>query len=353
MRIAQVAPLYERVPPKRYGGIERVVSYLTEEFVQQGHDVCLFASGDSITRAELVACCPKAIRDFEQWVDPIAYHALQLNQLFEREFDVVHFHIEYLGFPFARMLTQPSVTTLHGPLPELPELFRAFGDLPFVSVSDAQRAPFPHLNWRKTIYHGLPRQLYTFVDEPGEYLVFLGRVAPEKRCDRAIAIAKAAGVPLKIAAKIDPYDQQYFYTAIKPLLNDPAVEFLGEVDEQRKNRLLGGALAVLFPIDWQEPFGLVMIESLACGTPVIAYPGGSVPEIIKDGVTGFIVDSIDDAVEAVKRVTSIERRRCRQAFEERFTAARMARDYAEVYSDLVEANNNSIAKITANTSIEA
>jgi glycosyltransferase involved in cell wall biosynthesis len=253
-----------------------------------------------------VSCCPKAIRDFEHWVDPIAYHALQMNQLFEREFDIVHFHIEYLAFPFARMLRKPSVTTLHAPLPDLPALFTAFGDLPFVSVSGAQRTPFPHLNWRKTIHHGLPPRLYTFVEKPGEYLVFLGRIAPEKRCDRAIAISKAAGIPLKIAAKIDPYDQEYFNTSIKPLLDHPLIEFVGEVDEQSKSRLLGGALAVLFPIDWQEPFGLVMIESFACGTPVIAYSGGSVGEIIEDGVTGFIVDSIYSAVEAIKNVISIE-----------------------------------------------
>ena len=350
MRIAQVSPLYERVPPKRYGGIERVVSYLTEELVRQGHEVTLFASGDSLTQAELVPCCPKAIRDFEQWVDPIAYHAVQLNQLFEREFDVVHFHIEYLGFPFARMLRSPTVTTLHGPLPDVPELFAAFGHLPFVSISNAQRALFPYVNWRRTIYHGLP-DLYTFVEEHGEYLVFMGRIAPEKRCDRAIAIAKAAGLPVKIAAKIDPYDQQYFDENIKALLDDPLIEFLGEIAEPEKDRLLGGALAILFPIDWQEPFGLVMIEALACGTPVIAFPHGSVPEIIENGVTGFVVDSVESAVEAVKCIRSIDRKRCRQAFEERFTVERMASEYVAVYRDLL--NSNSIMNTSTKTNIDA
>lgn len=353
MKIAQVAPLYERVPPKRYGGIERVVSYLTEELVRQGHQVTLFASGDSITQAELAPCCPKAIREFEQWVDPIAYHAVQLHQLFGRTFDVVHFHIEYLGFPFAQLLSGPAITTLHGPLPDVPELFSAFGHLPFVSISDAQRALFPDLNWRKTIYHGLPPELYTFVPDPGEYLVFIGRIAPEKRCDRAIAIAKAAGLPLKIAAKIDPYDQQYFDQNIRALFDDPLVEFVGEIDEPDKNRLLGRALALLFPIDWEEPFGLVMIESLACGTPVIAYPHGSAPEVVDNGATGFIVDTIESAVEAVRKIRSIDRRRCRAAFDEQFTAARMAREYVEVYRDLRMPTNISAAKTSTNTAMDA
>lgn len=350
MRIAQVAPLFERVPPKRYGGIERVVSYLTEELVNQGHEVSLFASGDSITQAKLIACCPKAIRDFEQWVDPIAYHAVQLNQLIGREFDVVHFHIEYLGFPFARMLPEPTVTTLHGPLPGVPELFSSFGHLPLVSISDAQRASFPDVNWRRTIYHGIPAKLYTAVEDAGEYLVFLGRIAPEKRCDRAIAIAKAAGVPLKIAAKVDPYDQQYFDGNIRTLLEDPGVEFLGELAEAEKNQLLGGALALLFPIDWEEPFGLVMIESLACGTPVIAYPHGSVPEVINDGETGFIVDTVESAVAAVRKSKTIDRRHCRQVFNDRFTVERMAAEYVQVYRDLC--HNSSIMSTTRKTQVD-
>ena len=338
MKIAQVAPLYESVPPKRYGGIERVVSYLTEELVRQGHQVILFASGESQTSGELVACCPKAIRDFENWVDPIAFHALQLNQVFERKFDIVHFHIEYLAFPFSRIFPQSSVTTLHGPLPDMPDLFRAFRDLPLVSVSNAQRAPFPFANWRKTIYHGLPDNLYTFRSKPGQYLAFLGRIAPEKRCDVAIDIAKHTGIRLKIAAKIDPYDQPYFDAKIRPLLDDPIVEFMGEIGEHEKNDFLGNALALLFPIDWEEPFGLVMIEALACGTPVIAYRHGSVPEIIDHGATGFVVDSFNAAVESVQHVHSISRYDCRESFERHFTVKRMAEEYVSVYRDLVAAN---------------
>jgi glycosyltransferase involved in cell wall biosynthesis len=338
MKIAQVAPVYERVPPKRYGGIERLVSYLTEELVRQGHEVTLFASGDSITTGDLVSCCPKAIRDFESWVDPIALHALQLNQVFEREFEIVHFHIEYLAFPFTRTLGRLTLTTLHGPLPDMPALFHAFRDVPLVSVSNSQRAPFPLANWRKTIYHGLPDALYGFHSEPGRYLAFLGRIAPEKRCDRAIAIAKHSGIPLKIAAKIDPYDQAYFDAKIRPLLDDPVVEFIGEIGEHEKNEFLGNAMALLFPIEWEEPFGLVMIEALACGTPVIAYRHGSVPEIIQDGITGFVVDNFDAAVHAVQRIASISRYDCREAFETRFTVARMAQAYLSVYCDLVDAS---------------
>lgn len=349
MRIAQVAPLYESVPLKRYGGIERVVSYLSEELVRQGHQITLFASGDSITTGELVPCSSKSIRGFPEWVDPLAFHALQFNQVFEREFDMVHFHIEYLSLPFSRLLEWPSLTTLHNPLPDMPELFCAFGDLPFVAVSNSQRAQWPSANWRKTIHHGLPPDLYTLNSKPGRYLAFLGRIAPEKRCDRAIEIAKRSGVPLKIAAKIDPYDRPYFDREISPLLAGRNIEFIGEISEREKNDFLGNAAALLFPIDWAEPFGLVMIEALACGTPVIAFRCGSVPEVIDDGVTGFIVDDIDGAVQAVRHIESVNRQRCREIFEARFTASRMARDYVSVYCGILD--NRMIP--TRNTTIEA
>lgn len=335
MRIAQIAPLYESVPPKRYGGIERVVAYLTDELVRQGHDTTLFASGDSVTAGRLVACCPKPIREYEAWVDPMAFQALQLQQMLEETFDIVHFHIEYMAFPFSRLMRTPTISTLHGPLVELPELFRIFADLPLVSVSNSQRAPFPHVNWRRTIYHGVPPDLLTFRSERGEYLAFLGRIAPEKRCDHAIAIAKNSGVPLKIAAKIDPYDQLYYAAEIKPLLDHPLIEFVGEISEREKDGFLGNALALVFPIDWPEPFGLVMIEALACGTPVIAYRRGSVPEVIEDGVTGRIVDTLQEACEAMRSIGSLDRQACRAAFEARFTASRMAADYVSVYRELV------------------
>lgn len=336
MKIAQVAPLYESVPPKAYGGIERVVSYLTEQLIREGHSVTVFASGDSITSGELVACCPKSISQYESWMDPMAFHALQLYKVFERTFDIVHFHIEYLSFPFCKIVGMPSVTTLHGPLPDIPELFRVFKDLPFISISNAQRAAFSNLNWRGTIHHGLPPELYTFKGEPGKYLAFLGRIAPEKGCDHAIAIAKKTAVPIKIAAKIDPYDHPYFDSKIKPLFRDPLVEFIGEIGEREKNELLGNALALLFPIDWPEPFGLVMIEALACGTPVIAYRRGSVPEVIEDGVSGRIVDDVEGAAAAVEEIGRISRHVCRQKFEARFTASRMAREYVSVYRSLVD-----------------
>ncbi|HEY3517410.1 MAG TPA: glycosyltransferase family 4 protein [Gammaproteobacteria bacterium] len=340
MRIAQVAPLYESVPPKYYGGTERVVSYLTEELVQQGHDVTLFASGDSVTSARLSATSRRSLRLDKHCVDQLAHHVLMLERVVQRaaSFDVIHFHVDYMHFPYSRRHATPQLTTLHGrlDLPDLVPLYREFRDMPVVSISATQREPLPFANWIGTVHHGLPRGLYDFRPDGGEYLAFLGRIAPEKRVDRAIEIAKRVGLPLKIAAKVDNVDREYFQSLIKPLLCDPLIEYLGEIGEGEKEQFLGDARALLFPIDWPEPFGLVMVEALACGTPVIAFSGGSVPEIIDEGETGFIVDDLDDAVAAVHRVGELSRRRCREVFEERFTATRMACDYLERYSTLLE-----------------
>jgi len=338
MRIAQISPLYESVPPKLYGGTERVVSFLTEELVREGNDVTLFASGDSVTAARLVAPCRRALRLDEGCRDHLAHHIVMLELVAKHasEFDVMHYHIDYVHFPLSRRQNTPHLTTLHGrlDLPDLVPIYREFPEMPVVSISDAQRRPLPWLNWIGTVYHGLPEQLFRFCEGPGEYLCFVGRISPEKRVDRAIEIAQRVGLPLKIAAKVDRVDREYFAEVIKPMLRLQGVEYVGELGEADKNELLGHAAALLFPIDWPEPFGLVMIEAMACGTPVIAYRRGSVGEIIDQGVTGFIVDNIDDAVRAVERVREIDRARCRRVFEERFTAARMARDYVDLYQHL-------------------
>jgi glycosyltransferase involved in cell wall biosynthesis len=334
LRIAQVAPLSESVPPELYGGTERVVAILTDELVRQGHDVTLFASGDSQTEATLVAPVPKALR-LANCADPLAHHLLLVEQIIQRaeQFDVIHFHIAPLHFSMARRLATPHLTTLHGrlDLPDIVTLYSEFSDLPIVSVSDAQRGPLPNQNWVGTVYHGLPNRELQFSAGEGTYLAFLGRISPEKRLDRAIAIAKACGVPLRIAAKVDPADQVYFEREIKPLLDDPLIEYIGEISEGDKGAFLGGAIALLFPIDWPEPFGLVMIESLACGTPVVAIRGGSVPEVLEHGVTGFICSDVDDAIDATKRIHTLDRRTCRRAFERRFTARRMAEEYSRLY----------------------
>jgi glycosyltransferase involved in cell wall biosynthesis len=339
MRIAQVAPLCERVPPRLYGGTERVVAFLTDELVRQGHDVTLFASGDSITSATLVAGCDQAQRLAGDRRDPLAEHLLMLEHVVQRstEFDLIHFHLAQIHFPVARRLETRHVTTLHGrlDLPELVPLYREFSDIPVVSISNAQRLPLPDAGWSATVYHGLPLDLLPFEPRAGDYLAFLGRFSPEKRVDRAIAIAKACGFPLRIAAKIDPADEDYFEQQVRPLLDHPLVEFIGEIDEVEKGQFLGGARALLFPIDWPEPFGLVQIESLACGTPVVAFRGGSVAEIIDPGVTGFIVDCLDDAVEAVRSIDGIDRAVCRSTFERRFSSPRMAQDYVELYQQLL------------------
>jgi len=340
MRIAQVAPLYESVPPKLYGGTERVVSYLTEELVQQGHEVTLFASGDSITRARLVPLRPAAIRLDPGCVDQLAHHFLMLERVFKEseEFDIIHFHVDYLHFPFSRRHGNPNVTTLHGRLdiPDLVPLYREYLDMPVVSISNSQRNPLPWLNWQGTVYHGLPPRLYRFHPEPGKYLAFLGRISPEKGVDAAIEIAKRAGVELRIAAKVDRVDIEYFEQKIKPLLDDPLIHFVGEVADREKDEFLGNALALLTPINWEEPFGLVMIEAMACGTPVIAYGRGSVPEVVDDRVSGYIVQDLATAAQALERIPHLSRRRCRQAFDRRFTACRMARDYVALYERLLD-----------------
>jgi glycosyltransferase involved in cell wall biosynthesis len=339
MRIAQVSPLFESVPPELYGGTERVVSYLTEELVRQGHDVTLFASGDSVTRARLEPQCPRALRLDQSVVDRIAHHILMLERVSARsaEFDIIHFHIDHLHFPVSRRLDVPQVTTLHGRLdvPDLQPLYTEFADMPVVSISDAQRRPLPQAFWQQTVYHGLPRDLYTCNAQRGQYLAFLGRISPEKRADLAIAIAQRAGLPLRIAAKVDDVDRAYFEHEIAPLLDHPGVEYVGEISDRDKNAFLGGALALLFPIDWPEPFGLVVLEAMACGTPVIAFPRGSVPEIIDHGLTGFVVAGVEEAVRAVARCTALDRRRCRAVFERRFTSERMALDYVRVYDRVV------------------
>lgn len=338
MRIAQVSPLYESVPPRGYGGTERVVAYLANELVALGHEVTLFASGDSYTKARLEACAPRALRSDPHAIEPIARHLVELERVFRAAaaFDVVHAHVDYLAFPFARRVPVPVLSTLHGrlDLEPLVPLYREYGDQCVVSVSDAQRLPLPWLRWLGTVHHGLPRGLYDFQPEPDDYLAFVGRISPEKRLDRAIEIAQRTDLPLRIAAKVDPVDVDYFRAVIRPLLDHPLVEFLGEVDDRGKNELLGGARALLFPIDWPEPFGLIMIEAFACGTPVVAWQHGSVNEVIEHGVTGFVCDDIGAAVRAVRALDGIDRAACRRAFEERFTADRMARDYLALYARL-------------------
>jgi glycosyltransferase involved in cell wall biosynthesis len=337
VRIAQVAPLYESVPPQAHGGTERVVSYLTEELVRLGHDVTLFASGDSATQATLIPACPRALWHDETCRETLPHHVREMKQVFEdtSRFDVIHFHTDYLHFPLVRSCRCATVTTLHGRLyaPDLQPLFSEFLEVPFVSISDDQRRPIPWANWLGTVYHGMPPNLLSFRARPGDYLAFLGRASPEKGLDRAIAIAQMAGVKLKVAVKIYPEERDYFQRSIAPLLQESRewVEVVGEIGDRHKNEFLGNARALLFPIDWAEPFGLVMIEAMACGTPVIAWRNGSVPEVIEDGVTGFVVESVDEAVRAVGRLADLSRSTCRAGFERRFDAARMARDYLEVY----------------------
>ena len=339
MRIAQVAPLYESVPPKLYGGTERVVSWLTEELVRLGHDVTLFASGDSLTTARLVPACQKALRLDPNCVDQLAHHVIMMDQVFsaKEDFDIIHFHIDYLHFPFSRRQQIANVTTLHGrlDLPDLEFVYRRFRDMPVISISNAQRDPLPWANWQGTVYHGLPRDAFSPGSGKGGYLAFLGRTSPEKGLDQAIAIAKRAEIPLKIAAKIDRVDVEYFETIIKPLLDHPLIEFVGEIGYPEKNAFLGNAAGLLFPVNWREPFGLVMIEAMACGTPVVAYPLGSVPEVMREGVTGFIVPDADGAVRAVKKLGEIKRAKCRRYFEQHFDAGRMAKDYLTIYERLV------------------
>jgi glycosyltransferase involved in cell wall biosynthesis len=336
--IAQISPLIESVPPKLYGGTERIVSYLTEELVRQGHEVALFASGDSETSAELVPCAPEALR-LARVPDPLPYYVLQLEKLLRRagEFDVLHFHIDYLHFPLVRYTAFPAVTTMHGrlDLPYIRPLFAEFGDMPLVSISDHQRKPLPAARWIATVPHGLPADLYSFAPAGGGgYLAFLGRICPEKRPDRAIEIARRAGVELKIAAKVDKADESYFQEVIRPLLKEPRIDYVGEITDGEKQAFLGGAMALLFPIDWPEPFGLVQIEAMACGTPVVAWRKGSVPEVIEHAATGYIVEDMREAVAAVENVGALSRETVRRGFEKRFSIERVAREYVRVYESL-------------------
>jgi len=338
MRIAQIAPLHEAVPPKLYGGTERVVSFLTEELVAQGHDVTLFASGDSVTTAKLKSVWPRALRLDPAIRDPIAPHMLLMEAVRRQagEFDVLHFHMDYWPFSLFGRQRTPFVTTMHGrlDLAELAPVFDMFPNVPIVSISDAQRRPLPQANYVSTVQHGLPHDLLTPQPGPKDYLAFLGRIAPEKGPDRAIRIARACGIPLKMAAKVDRADQVYFDSVIRPMLAGGGVELIGEINDAQKPEFLSGAMALLTPIDWPEPFGLVMIEAMACGTPVIAFNRGSVPEIVEDGVSGYIVEDETGAMAAVNRLSRLSRATVRQRFEARFTARRMADDYVSIYRSL-------------------
>lgn len=336
MRIAQISPLWESVPPQLYGGTERIVSYITEELVRVGHDVTLFASGDSRTAARLHAASPVALRLKPGPVNCDAPLVLMMEKAFGRDaaqFDIIHSHLDFLSFPISRRCATPALTTLHGrlDLPELGFLFEEYTDMPVVSISDAQRTPLPNANWLGTVYHGLPNNLYSFHSRPGSYLAYLGRFSPEKRPDHAIEVAKRVGMPLRMAGKVDPADRGYFEGQIERLLDHPLIEYVGEVTDAEKNDFLGDAAAVLCPYDWPEPFGVVLIEALACGTPVVAYRRGSIPEIIDDGVTGFVCDNLNDMVSALDRVPLINRQHCRESFEARFTVQRMVEDYLALY----------------------
>ena len=342
MRIAQVSPLFESVPPKLYGGTERVVSYLTESLVDAGHEVTLFASGDSHTRAQLAVGRDLALRlDDAPLKAAVAAHFAMLSDLRKRaqEFDIIHLHIDLLPMPLLEPFAARTVSTMHGrqDKKDLPAFYRRFPDFPLVSISDAQRKPMPWANWLGTVYHGLPEHLYAPPANPrGDYLAFLGRASPEKRLDRAIHIARRAGMPLRIAAKVDVADRVYFRETIRPLLGHDGIEFIGEISDADKAEFLGNARALLFPIDWPEPFGLVMIEAMACGTPVIGWRCGAVPEVLDEGVTGYIVDSVAGAAEAVARVGELSRERIRQVFEQRYSVSAMTREYLTLYQTLLD-----------------
>lgn len=343
MRIAQVSPLYESVPPKGYGGTERIVSYLTEELARMGHEVTLYASGDSVTTARLVPGSPVGLRLDPDCKDDLARHVLMIEKVFQEshQYDIIHFHVDYLHFPLSRRTGVRQLTTLHGrlDLPELLPLYDEFRDMPLVSVSDNQRGPVAFANWLATVYHGIPEGLHQFRPGPGSYLAYLGRLSREKRADRAIEIARRSGMELRIMGKVDPTDRAYFEEVIEPLLQDPLVSFFGEADEATKDDFLGNAHALLFPIDWPEPFGMVMIEALACGTPVIAFPFGSVPEVLDDGITGFLVNSVEEAAAAVGRIGELDRAQIRAVFEKRFSVQRMVDDYLAAYELLLKSSD--------------
>ena len=335
MRIAQISPLTEAVPPKLYGGTERVISWLTDELVNLGHDVSLFASGDSVTSAKLEPMWPRALRLDGSVRDPNALHMAMIERVCRRadEFDILHFHLDYYPFSLMSRLGIPFVTTLHGrlDLPEHQPMFETFSSVPVVSISNSQRRPIHTANWAGTVYHGLPKTMLVPQSRTPTYLAFLGRISPEKRVDRAVHIAERCGLPLKVAAKVDQVDSDYFNDDIRGLFDKPHVDFIGEISDAQKSEFLSGAIALIVPIDWPEPFGLVMIEAMACGTPVIAYNRGSVPEIIEDGLTGFIVEDETSAVAAIRNISTLPRAAIRRRFEERFTSSRMARDYLDIY----------------------
>ncbi|MCJ2107144.1 glycosyltransferase family 4 protein [Methylobacterium sp. E-041] len=352
MRIAQIAPLSEAVPPKFYGGTERVVSWITEELVRQGHDVTLFASGDSETSAKLAACTPEGLR-LLGYRDHTASHLAMLHQVHRRahEFDILHFHIDLLQYPMFEDLNHKCITTMHGRLdvPDFMPVYKTFTGMPLVSISDNQREPMPpNVNWLSTIHHGLPAQNCPYSPEAkGGYLAFLGRISPEKRPDRAIEMAIRSGTPLKIAAKVDKADQDYWDEVIEPMIHQPLIEYIGEINEEQKKEFLGNALALAFPIDWPEPFGLVMIEAMSAGTPVIAFRNGSVPEVIADGVSGVLCETMDDAVAAVAKVKTMSRAGVRRHFETAFTAECMVKKYVAAYEELLAARDSVIALPTA------
>ena len=350
MQIAQVSPLYESVPPKCYGGTERVVSYLTEALVRLGHEVTLFASADSVTQSQLVACSQKSLRLDTDCIDTLPHHVYELERVAAAhdQFDIIHNHLDYLAWPILRRLPTRHVTTLHGrlDLPDLRALWGEFAELPLVSISLNQRNPFSHRSWAGTVYHGIPADLYEFQPEPGKYLAFIGRICPENRVDAAIRLARQSGIPLKIAAKVDRVDREYFATVIKPLLDGPSVEFVGEITDQEKRQFLSEAIALVFPIDWPEPFGLAMIEALACGVPVIARRRGSVPEVIDHGVTGFIGEHDDQLLRYIGQVETLSRQACRREFEERFTDTVMAQRYLQVYQRLLAVDSDVMEEST-------
>lgn len=339
MKIAQLAPLFESVPPKTYGGTERVVSYLTDELVRRGHDVTLFASADSVTYAKLVSVCPQSIRSDPTIRDPYVHLMTQLGLAFDHagEFDLIHSHVDYFAFPLTRYVRTPTVTTLHGrlDLPELQVIYRAYPEVNLISISNNQRTPLPDSHWIATVYNGIPVEDFTLRREHGEYLAFLGRIAPEKKIEVAIEVAKRFGMKLKIAAKVDKVDREYFEETIKPKLNDPLIEYIGEIDQKDKDGFLGNAYALIFPIDWPEPFGLAMTEAMACGTPVVAMRRGSVPEIVLHGKTGFICDSTNEMVKALDRIDIIDRAECRRHVEKYFSVQAMVDAYEAAYKKVL------------------
>lgn len=355
MKIAQVAPLFESVPPKLYGGTERVVHYLTEELVNKGHEVTLFASGDSVTRAVLISSIDKALRLNRSCVDPMAHQIVQMKDVLDHAsgFDIIHFHTDYLHFPFTGQFGPPCITTLHGRLdiPDLQSVYNTFSEEHVVSISENQKIPLPQANWVGTVYHGLPLHLHRPGNGSGKYLAFLGRISPEKGIEQAIEIAINTNMHLKIAAKVDKADEHYFNTCVRHLLDHPLIEYVGEIDETAKTFFLGEASALLFPINWEEPFGLVMIESMACGTPVVAFNHGSVSEVLDEGKSGFIVNQVTEAVEALAQIHTLSRGVVRYVFEQRFTASRMANDYIHLYKRIMD-QNKEVSLLIRDTSFQ-